>query len=49
MNIKFNSDDNLPLNRTLELHKKTIVIRSVFQEDGKYYPQDFLDECLYEL
>ena len=47
--IKFNSDDNLPLNKTLKIHNMTIVIRSVFQEDGKYYPQVFLDECLYEL
>ena len=27
----------------------TIIVRSVFEEDGKYYPQVFLDECLYEL
>ena len=26
-----------------------IVIRSVFQKDGEYYPQDILDKCLYEL
>ena len=26
----------------------TIVVRSVSQEDNKYYPQIFLDECLYE-
>ena len=49
MKIKFNSDDNLPLNKTLKLHNITIIIRSVFEEDGKYYPQVFLDECLYEL
>ena len=36
MKIKFNSDDNLPLNKILMIH---IVIISVFQEDGKYYPQ----------
>ena len=47
--IKFNSDDNLPLNKTLKLHNMTIIIRSVFQEDGKFYPQIYLDECLYEL
>ena len=41
MKIKFNSDDNLPLNETLKLHNMTKVIRSVFQEDGKYYPQVF--------
>ena len=49
MKIKFNSDDNLPLNKTLKLHNITIIIRSVFEEDGKYYPQVFLGECLYEL
>ena len=47
--IKFNSDDNLTLNRILKLHNVTIVIKSVFQEDGKYYPQVFLDEGWYEL
>ena len=49
MKIKFNSDDNLPLNKILKIHICTIVIRFVFEEDGKYYPQVFLDECLYEL
>ena len=49
MKIKFNSDDNLPLNKTLKLHNMTIVIRSVFEEDRKFYPQVYLDECLYEL
>ena len=49
MKIKFNSDNNLPLNKTLKLHNMTIIIRSIFEEDGKFYSQDFLDECLYEL
>ena len=49
MKTKFNSDDDLPLNETLKLHNMTIIIRSVFEEDGKYCPQIFLDECLYEL
>ena len=49
MKIKFNSDDNVPLNKQLKFHSVTIVIRSVFEEDGKYYPQAFLDDCLYEL
>ena len=49
MKIKFNSDDNLPLNKTLKFHNVTIIIRSVFKEDGKFYAQVFLDECLYEL
>ena len=47
--IRFNSDDKLPLNKHLKFHSVTIVIRSVFGDDGKYYPQAFLDDCLYEL
>ena len=49
MKIKFNSGDSLPLNKTLNLHNITMIIRSVFEEDGTYYPQVFLDECLHEL
>ena len=49
MKIKFNSGDNLPLNKTLKLHNMTIVISFVFEKHGKFYPQDYLDECLYEL
>ena len=48
MKIKFNSDDNLPLNKLLKFHNMTITIRSVIKEDGKLYPQDFLDDTLYE-
>ena len=47
MKIKFNSDDNLPLNYMLKLYMLTVIVRSVFKEDGKYYPQIFLDEYLY--
>ena len=35
LNIKFNSDDNLPLNKTLKFHNLTVFVRSVFEEDGK--------------
>ena len=43
--IKLNSDDNLLLKKTLELHN-IIANRSVFHEGNKYYPQVFLDEYL---
>ena len=49
LKIKFNSADNLSLNKKLKLNNMTIVIRSVFREDSKYYPQVFLGECLYKL
>ena len=44
--IKFNSDDNLPLNKTLKFHAITVTIRCVFSEHNKLYPQVFLDEAL---
>ena len=49
MKIKFNSDDDLPLNKPLKFHAVTIIIGSVFEEHGKLYPQVFLDDSLYEL
>ena len=49
MKIKFSSDDDLPLNQIVKLHMLTIIVRSVFKEDGKYYPQIFLNECLHEI
>ena len=48
MEIKFNLDDDLPLNKILKLHNITVIVICVFEEDGKYYPQVFLGECLYE-
>ena len=47
MKIKFDSDDNLDLNKTIEIPVMTIVFRDLFHEN-KYYLQFFLDECLYK-
>ena len=47
--IKFSSDDNLSLNKSLKFCLMTITIRCVFEEDGKLCPQLFLDGPLYEL
>ena len=49
MKIKFNTDDDLPLNKPLKFHTMTIIIRSVFEEDGKLYPQVFLDDAFHEV
>ena len=46
---RFESNDDLPLNRPVKLHLLTIVIRCVFSEHAKFYPQLFLDHGLYEL
>ena len=48
MKIKFNTDNNLPLNKPLKFPTLTIIVRCVFQENEKLYPQIYLDECLYE-
>ena len=47
--IKFESDDDLAMNKPVKLYLLTIIIRSVFSEDGKFYPQLFLDDALYDV
>ena len=47
--IRFGSNDNLPLNKPIKLRLLTIIIRYVFSEDRKFYPQLFLDNALYKL
>ena len=49
MKIKFNSNDNFPLNKQLKCLTVTIIIRNIFEENGKYYPQIFVDDCLYQV
>ena len=49
MKIKFNSDNELPLNKTTKSPNMTLATRAVFHEKNKYYPHVFLDECLYKL
>ena len=47
--IRFVSNDNLPLNKPIKLRSFTIIIRSVFSKNDKFYPQLFLDDALYKL
>ena len=49
MKIKSNSDDELPLNKTIDIPSIIIVVRAIFLENNKYYPQVFIDECLYKI
>ena len=37
MKIKFNSDDELPLNKTIEIPTMAIVVRAVFHKNNKYH------------
>ena len=48
MKIKFNTNDNLSLNKQLKLQMLAIIVRCIFEEDGKFYPQIFLDDALYQ-
>ena len=47
--IKFDPDDDLLLNKTIEIYNVTITVRTIYYENNKYYSQAFLDECLYKL
>ena len=49
MKIKFESNNILPADKDVNIHLATIMIRSIFAQHGKYYPQLFLDDELYKL
>ena len=49
MRIKFDTDDKLRLDKTINYPIITIVLRANFHESDKYYPHDLLDELLYEI
>ena len=46
---RFEPSDDLPMNKPIRLHLLAIIVRCVFSEDSKFYPQLFLDDPLYEL
>ena len=48
MKIKFESNV-FPVSKKVNIHLATIIIRAIFAQDGKYYPQLLLDDGLYEL
>ena len=48
MKIKFNSDDELSLNR-IEISSMVIAVRTIFLENNESFPQVFWNECLYKL
>ena len=49
MKIKFNSDDDILLNKVINFRALTIVIRSIFENGDKYYPQIYLDNALVDV
>ena len=46
--IKFESDDNLPLGKILNIPVCITAVESVFKKSNNYYPHVHLHECLYE-
>ena len=48
MKTKFESNNILTLDKDVNIHLATIIIKVIFAQDGKYYPQLFLDDGLYK-
>ena len=46
--LRLSSDVNLPLDTLIEFHMLTVVINCVIEKGNKYYPEIYLDECLYK-
>ena len=46
--IRFNSDIDLPLGTLIQFKMLNIIIRCIIKKDGKYYPEIYLDECMYD-
>ena len=49
MKIKFDSADDLPLSKILKFRILTLIIRNIFEKNGKYYPGVYLNDCWYEI
>ena len=47
--IKFVTDDSLPLGKLVYFPSLTVIIRCVFNKGEVYYPQVYLDDCLYQI
>ena len=44
---RFNSDVDLPLDTSIEFRSLVINVSCVIEKGNKYYPEIYLDECLY--
>ena len=45
--IRFSSDIDLPLEKLIEFKVLTIIIKCIIKKNDKYYPENYLDECLW--
>ena len=48
MKIKFETNKIFPIDKDVNIPIVTIINRTIFAKDGKYYPQLFLDDGLYK-
>ena len=48
MKNRFDPNNDLPLNKILNIPILNIVVKSVFQNEDKYFPQIHIYECEYE-
>ena len=46
--IRFSSDIDLPLGTLIKFKMLAIIIRCIIEKDDKYYPEIYLDDCLYD-
>ena len=46
--IRFSPDIDLSLRTLIQFKMLTIIIRCINKKDGKYYPEIYLDECMYD-
>ena len=49
MKIKFNTDDDIPSGKQLYFLSIPVILRCIFEKDGRWYPEAYLDECLYDV
>ena len=45
--FRFNSDIDLPLSTAIEFRSLVINVSCIIEKDNEYYPEIYLDECLY--
>ena len=45
--LRFNSDLYLPTGKLIEFRMLTININCAIEKDNEYYPEIYLDKCLY--
>ena len=48
MKIRFKTNDNLPLNKIINILVCVVIVSSIFKENNEYHPQVLLHDCFYE-